>query len=135
MNKEQKEAIDFPVDKNLIISAGAGSGKTYTLSLRVQKIIEEKKVSPSQLLILTFSNNAAHNMKKKILEKFSSSSFSDKMLSSHVQTFDSFMQFLLKKFSSLIDVSSSFSIVDKSIINTQKNTMRMRLKEKKLKKS
>ena len=62
MNKEQKEAIDFPIDKNLIISAGAGSGKTYTLSLRVQKIIEEKKVSPSQLLILTFSNNAAHNM-------------------------------------------------------------------------
>ena len=95
MNKEQKEAIDFPIDKNLIISAGAGSGKTYTLSLRVQKIIEEKKISPSQLLILTFSNNAAHNMKKKILEKFSSSSFSDKMLSSHVQTFDSFMQFLL----------------------------------------
>ena len=123
MNKEQKEAIDFPVDKNLIISAGAGSGKTYTLSLRVQKIIEEKKVSPSQLLILTFSNNAAHNMKKKILEKFSSSSFSDKMLSSHVQTFDSFMQFLLKKFSSLIDVSSSFSIVDKSIINTQKKKL------------
>ena len=51
-NKQQQQAVDFPSTKDLLISAGAGSGKTKTLSERVHRLISEKEVDPSSLWCL-----------------------------------------------------------------------------------
>ena len=62
-NKEQAMAISAGIDEDILISAGAGSGKTKTLSERVYRIISDPSIGlkPSELLVLTFTNNAANH--------------------------------------------------------------------------
>ena len=62
--EEQKRAIEA-TGSNVIVSAGAGSGKTFVLKSRVQrKVINETTVD--KLIILTFTNAAAQEMKDRI---------------------------------------------------------------------
>ena len=55
-NPGQQQAITTPLNKNVLISAGAGSGKTKTLSYKVYHLVEYEGVDPSSLLVLTFTN-------------------------------------------------------------------------------
>ena len=122
-NKQQTEAINLSKDTNVLISAGAGSGKTATLSEKVLRMIETEEIKPSQLLVLTFTNNAAHSMKMKIQKKFmnkDNSKFKDQMLSSHIQTFDSFMQYLVKSHASDLQISDSFTIANDTLMAVKK---------------
>lgn len=69
-NPEQQRLIDghegiFKVD------AGAGTGKTYAVTLRYAQILEDKDVRPEDLLLLTFTNNAADEMKERIINECS----------------------------------------------------------------
>lgn len=48
-----------------LVLAGPGSGKTYTLTMRLQYLIEEKKVDPSEILVITFTRAAADEMKQR----------------------------------------------------------------------
>ena len=59
-NAKQLQAIDVSINKDVLISAAAGSGKTKTLSTKVFEIINNKEIKPSELLVLTFTKNAAH---------------------------------------------------------------------------
>ena len=65
LNKEQKEAVLYN-DGPLLIIAGAGAGKTKTLTTKVAYLIEEKNVSPYNILAITFTNKAAKEMKDRI---------------------------------------------------------------------
>ena len=67
--KEQQEAI-YQKGKNIIVSAGAGSGKTAVLTERVITHLKEG-VSIDELFILTFTNAAAQEMKDRIRKKIS----------------------------------------------------------------
>ncbi|MBO5409754.1 MAG: UvrD-helicase domain-containing protein, partial [Clostridia bacterium] len=66
-NKEQREAIDFR-GKNLLLSAAAGSGKTATLTQRIIELLEdpESNAEISRMLIVTFTNDAAAELKTRI---------------------------------------------------------------------
>ena len=64
---EQSSAIN-ETGKNIIVSAGAGSGKTAVLSERVLTHLKNK-ISITDLLILTFTNAAASEMKDRIRKK------------------------------------------------------------------
>ena len=64
--KEQQEAINEE-GKNIIVSAGAGSGKTAVLSERVIRKLEKTDIN--KLLILTFTKEAANEMKERIRKK------------------------------------------------------------------
>ena len=120
-NPEQYEAIVASSNENILISAGAGSGKTKTLSTRVNRLIVDKEVDPSALLVLTFTDNAAHEMEERIVNSFTKSDDPEvralgvKMLSSHIQTFDSFSQYLVSTYASRLGIGSSISILDESI--------------------
>ena len=61
---EQQLAVEKK-DTNIIVSAGAGSGKTTVLKKRVERILLSG-VNINDLIILTFTNNAASEMKERI---------------------------------------------------------------------
>ena len=100
-NYEQNLALENPINIDLQVSAGAGSGKTKTLSEKVMLLIEQG-LKPSELLVLTFTNNAAHEMKERIIQKFSDrKEIAYQLASAHIQTFDSFSQYLVSSYLAL----------------------------------
>ncbi len=122
-NDQQWEAIVAPVDEDILISAGAGSGKTNTLSERVCEIILGDKVKPSELLVLTFTNNAAHEMKERILAKFpkEEKEKANQLLSSHIQTFDSLYQYLVSQYSMRLGIADKLNVLDDNIAKTKRS--------------
>ncbi|MDD4135623.1 MAG: UvrD-helicase domain-containing protein, partial [Candidatus Shapirobacteria bacterium] len=64
LNPNQKEAVTY-VGSPLLLLAGAGSGKTRVLTHRVAFFIQKKIAKPSEILLLTFTNKAAEEMKKR----------------------------------------------------------------------
>lgn len=65
LNEAQREAVTYDGGP-LLVLAGAGSGKTRVLTHRVAYFIEEEKVSPDSVLLLTFTNKAAGEMKGRV---------------------------------------------------------------------
>ncbi|MBQ6135010.1 MAG: UvrD-helicase domain-containing protein [Bacilli bacterium] len=65
LNDRQKEAVLYN-EGPLLIIAGAGAGKTKTLTMKIAYLLEEKKVKPYHILAITFTNKAAKEMKDRI---------------------------------------------------------------------
>ncbi len=65
LNENQKESV-LCDDKYLRIVAGAGSGKTRVLTMRIAHLIEDEDVPPYRILAITFTNKAANEMKDRI---------------------------------------------------------------------
>ena len=64
-NSEQLSAVQT-LDGPLLISAGAGSGKTRVLTYRIVLMMEEKKIHPLNILAVTFTNKAANEMQERV---------------------------------------------------------------------
>ena len=69
LTDEQREAARA-TDRPVLVDAGPGTGKTATLIGRVEFALGEKGVRPEQILILTFSNEAAQELVERIAERF-----------------------------------------------------------------
>ncbi len=120
---EQKEAIEKS-GSNIIVSAGAGSGKTAVLSERVINKIENG-IHVNELLILTFTKAAAAEMKDRIRKKISKreefKSELDLINSAYITTFDSFALSIVKRYHYLLNITNNINITDDSIVQICKN--------------
>ena len=120
--EEQALAINEK-GKNIIVSAGAGSGKTAVLSERVLTHVLNG-MDIDDLLILTFTNAAAAEMKERIRKKLAGNSELkgqlDKVDLAYITTFDAFALSLVKKYNYLLNISDNVSIIDDSIIKLKK---------------
>ena len=65
LNDRQKEAVLYN-EGPLLIIAGAGAGKTKTLTTKIAYLIEEKNIPPYNILAITFTNKAAKEMKDRL---------------------------------------------------------------------
>ena len=116
--KEQLSAIN-ETGKNIIVSAGAGSGKTAVLSERVLEKVKNG-VPVDRLLILTFTKAAASEMKERIRRKIKDNNLIDqlnKIDNSYITTFDSFSLSLVKKYHYLLNVKANINIIESNVLN------------------
>ena len=119
---EQEQAINEE-GKNIIVSAGAGSGKTAVLSERVIRKLKQK-VNINELLILTFTNAAATEMKDRIRKKIkkdpSLKEQLDYLEQAYITTFDSYALSVVKKYNYLLNIPKNIKPIDSIIINIKK---------------
>ena len=106
LNPSQKEAV-LMTDGPVMILAGAGSGKTRTLVARIQYLLEEKRVSPFQVLAVTFSNKAAREMRERLAV-----STQVNIGALQVTTFHAFCARLLRMEATYLGLSKNFTIYD-----------------------
>lgn len=119
--EEQLMAIEKS-GTNIIVSAGAGSGKTAVLSERVlQKVLQGTSIN--EFLIMTFTNAAAKEMKDRIRKKLKKEHLEDQVNlidSAYITTFDSFSLSLVKKYHYLLNMPKNISITDASLLTILK---------------
>ncbi|MBQ7104409.1 MAG: UvrD-helicase domain-containing protein [Bacilli bacterium] len=106
LNKEQKEAV-LTTEGPILILAGAGSGKTKVLTTKIAYLIEEKGISPSNILAITFTNKAAKEMKERLFKLVGVIS-----KYSQVSTFHSFGLKIIRENCEQLGYGSNFIIMD-----------------------
>lgn len=82
LNPEQKLAVDT-IEGPVMVIAGAGTGKTQTITLRIGKILKETQVNPSNILCLTFTDSAALNMRSRLLDLVGSDAYGVRICTFH----------------------------------------------------
>ncbi|MBE0444237.1 ATP-dependent helicase [Psychrobacter sp. FME5] len=105
------------IDGKVLVIAGAGSGKTKTLTYRTSYLIENG-VSPKEILLLTFTRKAANEIKGRAKTLLASSFSTDNLSNSKALnditsgTFHSFCNMLLRQYSGLLGINPRFTILD-----------------------
>ena len=135
--KNQLSAINIS-GTNIIVSAGAGSGKTAVLTECVfehvtgQNNKANEKWNIDEMLVLTFTNAAAAEMKKRIRDKISKNEGNalsteerniqlNKIDSSYIMTFDAYALSLVKKYHYLLNVDKDVNLIDENIMNIKQD--------------
>lgn len=112
LNPPQQEAVTFG-NGPLLVLAGPGSGKTRVLTHRTAWLIKEKKIDPGNILLLTFTNKAASEMKKRIIKILSSEDGGVENINfPFAGTFHSFCAKILRSDGAAIGIDKSYSIYD-----------------------
>lgn len=106
LNNEQLKAVKHN-NGPLLILAGAGSGKTKVLTMRVANLINEYNVKPSEILAITFTNKAANEMKERIHNVLGSVADNVRICTLH-----SFGLFILRREYEYIGYERNFTIID-----------------------
>ena len=131
LNERQREAAE-KIEGALLILAGAGSGKTRTITYRIAHMIKEVGISPYKILAVTFTNKAAKEMKERVEDLVG-----EEAKRVMISTFHSFGLRLLRVYGDRLGYNSNFTIYDtddqKRVV---KNIMKdLVIKDKSLKES
>ena len=108
LNDAQKEAV-VAEDKHLRIIAGAGSGKTRVLTMRIAYLIEKMGVFPKNILAITFTNKAAAEMKSRI-----GAMLGDDLNTVWISTIHSLCMRILREDIAAMGYPKNFTVVDQN---------------------
>lgn len=120
LNEKQREAAQ-KIEGPLLILAGAGSGKTRTITYRIAHMINEKGISPYKILAVTFTNKAAKEMRERV-----ELLIGDDAHKAMISTFHSFGVRLLRVYGDKLGYNANFTIYD---TDDQKRVVRGIMKE------
>ncbi len=112
LNPEQRRAV-VTTEGPLLIQAGAGSGKTKTLTHRIAYIIGTGKATPFNILAVTFTNKAAREMRERLAELLGHHA-DDRTFLPYMGTFHSICVKLLRRDGSYVGVPPNFIIFDQA---------------------
>ncbi|MBE7074145.1 MAG: hypothetical protein E7379_03545 [Clostridiales bacterium] len=127
LTNEQQQILDS-TGKKVVVSASAGSGKTFVMIEKLISLICDKKVPVSRLLVLTFTKAAAQEMKSRLYVSMLAQKPNDYILQqiddlsiSDISTIDSFCEKIIKRNISKLDIDEGFSILDeRGIVSLKK---------------
>jgi DNA helicase-2/ATP-dependent DNA helicase PcrA len=108
LNEPQKEAVCC-LKGPLLVLAGAGTGKTKVITHRIAHLIATQTARPNQVLGVTFTNKAAGEMKKRVIDLLGPTGQYVRL-----STFHSFCVYLLRQHAETIGYKSSFTIYDEA---------------------
>lgn len=121
--EDQSKAINT-LDKSILVAAAAGSGKTAVLIQRIINIILQDKADVDEMLIVTFTNAAAAEMRVKISREIKKrmqedgadraklSAQLDKLYRAYISTFNSFAIRIIREFFYEVDIDPNFKVCD-----------------------
>ena len=110
LNQKQLEAVTH-WGSPLLVLAGAGSGKTRVLTYRAVWLVEEKGVAAKEIVLLTFTNKAAQEMRGRVEELVARSGKKDVALG-FAGTFHTFCAKMLRRYGRALDIEPGFVIYD-----------------------
>lgn len=110
LNEPQRVAVET-VDGPVLMLAGAGSGKTKALTHRIAYLVAEKKIAPTDILAVTFTNKAAGEMRTRVLQLLGQNPMNRSLLP-FMGTFHSICVRLLKREAAEINLPANFVIFD-----------------------
>jgi superfamily I DNA/RNA helicase len=120
LNESQKNAV-LHNEGPLLVLAGAGSGKTKVLTMRIARLVHEKHCSADQILAVTFTNKAAREMRERVAQ-LTSEKMAEAMT---LSTFHSLGVKILRECGDAIGLKKNFTIIDEhEKIATLKSIMR-----------
>lgn len=112
LNPEQRRAVEV-VDGPLLIQAGAGSGKTKTLTHRIAYLIATQRATPYNILAVTFTNKAAKEMRERVASLLGQSA-DNRAFMPYMGTFHSICVRILRQDGEYIGIPRTFVIFDES---------------------
>lgn len=119
--KEQNDVLQNK-KKNMLVSASAGSGKTYIMIKYICKLVVEDRVPLSKFLILTFTKPASLQMKDRLLRSLKNAKMDDYVLeqidavsTANISTIHAFCEKFLKKYGNTIGLNENFSLLDENM--------------------
>lgn len=129
-NFEQYEIEHAPLENDIMVKAGAGTGKTTTMINRIAFLVHKKGYLPDEvpdkIAMITFTNKAAENMKGKLqefYEKMYKLTKNDRYFrivgiirKMQISTIDSFLRGMIERFGWMLGYSRNFSIIDRDSV-------------------
>ncbi|MBN2435890.1 MAG: ATP-dependent helicase [Spirochaetes bacterium] len=109
LNESQQEAYSWD-DGSLLVLAGPGSGKTTVLTERIVRLLVESPDERFRILALTFTQNAARNMQKRVNEAVEINS-----ARTYISTFHSFCAEVIRQHGDTLDIKTDFSILNQDV--------------------
>lgn|GEM_PF-507913 len=108
LSPEQQAVVDYPL-RPLRVSAGAGTGKTTTVSYRIARMVKTAGIEPEQALGLTFTNKAAQELSHRIQQVLSGAG--DPLRQVQVNTYHGFCSQIVDEFGALLGIERNLSII------------------------
>lgn len=126
LNKEQQDFLNS-FDNNVLVSAGAGTGKTFAMINKLIYLICEQRIDVEKIMVVTFTNSAANEMKQKLILELEAEfnrkngeealyilNQIEKIENSYIGTIHSICNKLIKKYFYALDIQPGFSIIVKN---------------------
>lgn len=105
LNDQQRNAVLESINHNVVLMAGAGSGKTATLVKRTQYLIDDMGVNPENIMLITFTNKAATEIRERMM------AVSDQAYKMWIGTFHKICSRIIRMFGERLNIQN-FTILD-----------------------